>query len=143
MSGYTGITGILIEECRHIHRYAGLTYMLYCAGAGEAGLPDLHRSLVRHIGLGYGQRSYLGYRSQLRCHVPAIKERFCSMERDHGGRVHSGGLPTHSMHKYSPYLTEVRTQSKRYKVQGCGVPSRAIRGKVKGLCLRQQVLFGV
>jgi hypothetical protein len=34
VSGYTGITGILIEECRHIHRYAGLTYMIYRAGAG-------------------------------------------------------------------------------------------------------------
>jgi hypothetical protein len=51
---YAGITGILIEECRHMHRYAGLTYLICCAG--------------------YGQRSYLGYRSQPRCHIPAIKE---------------------------------------------------------------------
>jgi hypothetical protein len=65
------------------------------------------------------------------------------MERDHVDRVHSGGLPTLTVHKYSPYLTEVRSQFKRYKVQGCGVPSRAIREKVKGLCLRQQVLFGL
>jgi hypothetical protein len=65
------------------------------------------------------------------------------MERDHDDRVHSGGLPTLTVHKYSPYLTEVRLQSKRYKVQGRGVPSRAIKEKVKGLSLRQQVQFGV
>jgi hypothetical protein len=65
------------------------------------------------------------------------------MEEDHVGRVHSGDLTTLTVHKYSPYLTVVRSQSKRYKVQGCGVPSRAIREKVEGLCLRQQVLFGV
>jgi hypothetical protein len=59
------------------------------------------------------------------------------------GRVHSGGLPTLTVHKYRAYLTEVRPQFKRYKVQGCEVPSRAIREEVKGRCLRQQVLFGV
>jgi hypothetical protein len=32
------------------------------------------------------------------------------------------------------YLREVRSQFKRYKVQGTGVPSRAIREKVEGLC---------
>jgi hypothetical protein len=56
------------------------------------------------------------------------------MEEDRGDRVHSGGLPTLTVHKYIAYLTEVRSQFKRYKVQGCGVPSRAIREKV---------LFGV
>jgi hypothetical protein len=40
----------------------------------EAGLPNLHVSLVRHIGPGYGQRSYPGYISQLRSHIPTIKE---------------------------------------------------------------------
>jgi hypothetical protein len=65
-----------------------------------------------------------------------------SMERGHVDRVHSAGLPTITVYKYSPYLTEVRSQFKRYKVQGCGVPSRAIRGKVKGACPRQLVLFG-
>jgi hypothetical protein len=64
------------------------------------------------------------------------------MERDQVDRVHSGGLPTLTVHKYSPYLTEVRLQCKKYKVQGCGVPSRAIRGKVKDLAYRQHVLFG-
>jgi hypothetical protein len=66
-----------------------------------------------------------------------------SMEAEYDDRVHSGGLPTLSVHKYSPYLTVVRSQSKKYKVQGCGVPSRAIRGKVKGFCPRQLALFGV
>jgi hypothetical protein len=60
-----------------------------------------------------------------------------------GGRVHSGGLPTLTVYKYSPYLIEVRSQFQKYKEQGYGVPSRAIKEKVKGLCLRQQVLFGV
>jgi hypothetical protein len=66
-----------------------------------------------------------------------------SMERYQVDRVHSGGLPTLTVHKYNPYLTEARSQCRKYKVQGYGVPSRAIREKVKGLCLRQQVLFGV
>jgi hypothetical protein len=66
-----------------------------------------------------------------------------SMEAEYGGRVHSGGLPTPTVHKYSPYLIEVRSQSRKYEVQGYGVPSRAIREKVKGLSHRQQVLFGV
>jgi hypothetical protein len=56
------------------------------------------------------------------------------MEEDRGDRVHSGGLPTLTVHKYIADLTEVRSQFKRYKAQGCGVPSRAIREKV---------LFGV
>jgi hypothetical protein len=66
-----------------------------------------------------------------------------SMEGDHVDRVHSGGLPTLTVHKYSPYLTLVRSQSRKYKVQGCGVPSRAIRGKVKGLSHHQYGQFGV
>jgi hypothetical protein len=64
------------------------------------------------------------------------------MEKGHVGRVHSDGLPTLTVHKYRAYLTEVRSQCRKYKVQGYGVPSRAIREEVKGLCLRQQVLFG-
>jgi hypothetical protein len=40
-----------------------------------------------------------------------------SMEGDHVGRVHSDDLPTLTVHKYSPYLTVVRSQSKKYKVQ--------------------------
>jgi hypothetical protein len=66
-----------------------------------------------------------------------------SMERDHVDRMHSGGLSTLTVPKYSPYITEVRSQCRKYKVQGYEVPSRAIREKVKGRCLHQQVLFGV
>jgi hypothetical protein len=40
-----------------------------------------------------------------------------SMVAECGGRVHSGGLPTLTVHKYSPYLTVIRSQSKRYKVR--------------------------
>ena len=57
-----------------------------------------------------------------------------SMVGECGGRVHSGGLPTLTVYKYRAYLTKVRSQFKRYKVQGYEVPSRAIREKV---------LFGV
>jgi hypothetical protein len=57
---YAGAAGIPTETCRHICRYAGLTYLTYCAGTGEAGLSDLG-SLVRHISPGYGQRLYPGY----------------------------------------------------------------------------------
>jgi hypothetical protein len=64
------------------------------------------------------------------------------MEGDHVDGVHSGGSPTLTVHKYSPYLTVVRSQSRKYEVQGCGVPSRAIRDKVKGLSRRQHVWFG-
>jgi hypothetical protein len=64
------------------------------------------------------------------------------MEGDHDDRVHSGGLATLTVHKYSPYLTVVRSQSKKNKVQRWCIPSRAIREKVKGLCLHQLVLFG-
>jgi hypothetical protein len=64
------------------------------------------------------------------------------MERYQADRVHSGGLPTLTVHRYSPYLTEVRSQCRKYKVQGYEVPSRAIREKVKGLAYRQHVLFG-
>jgi hypothetical protein len=46
-------------------------------------------------------------------------ENLPSMEGDHDDMVHSGGLPTITVPKYSPYLTVVRLQSKKYKVQGC------------------------
>jgi hypothetical protein len=40
-----------------------------------------------------------------------------SMEEDRVDRVHSGGLPTLTVHKYRAYLTVVRSQSWKYKVQ--------------------------
>jgi hypothetical protein len=36
---YAGITEILVEECRHMLRYAGLAYLIYCAGAGRPDYP--------------------------------------------------------------------------------------------------------
>jgi hypothetical protein len=39
------------------------------------------------------------------------------MEAAWGDRVHSEGLPTPIVHKYSPYLTVVRSQSKKYEAQ--------------------------
>jgi hypothetical protein len=66
-----------------------------------------------------------------------------SMEVEYGGRVHSGGLPTPIVHKYSSYLIEVRSQSKNYKVQGGGVPSRVIREKVKGQPSSAGPIWGV
>jgi hypothetical protein len=44
-----------------------------------------------------------------------------SMEPDYDDRVHSGGLTTITVPKYSPYLIVVRTQSKQ--VQGTGMVS--------------------
>jgi hypothetical protein len=70
-------------------------------------------------------------------------EKHPSMDRDHDDRVHSGGLPTITMPSTVLDITVERSQSRRYNVQGCGVPSRAIREKVKGLCLHQLVLFGL
>jgi hypothetical protein len=69
---------------------------------GQAGLPD-QGLMVRHIGPGYDQRLYPGHRGQPKGHVPTIKERtFPGMGEDHDDRVHSGGLPTTTVLKYSP-----------------------------------------
>jgi hypothetical protein len=65
------------------------------------------------------------------------------MERDHDDRVHSGGLPTITVPSTDLDIIVERSQSRKYIVQGWCVPSRAIRGKVKGPCHRQHVLFGV
>jgi hypothetical protein len=69
--------------------------------------------------------------------------RHLSMEAVHGDRVHSGCLPTLTVHKYNPYLGMLRSQSRKYEVQQGYVPSRVIREKVKGVYLRQLALFGV
>jgi hypothetical protein len=34
---YAGYIRIIIKVCRHILRYAGLTYLIYCAGTGMPG----------------------------------------------------------------------------------------------------------
>jgi hypothetical protein len=55
-----------------------------------------------------------------------------SMEEDHDDRMHSGGLTTITMPKYSPYLTVVRSQSKQ--VQGIGMvsPIESNQGQSQG-----------
>jgi hypothetical protein len=65
------------------------------------------------------------------------------MERDHDDRVHSGGLPTITVLSTVLDITVERSPSRKYNIQGCGVSSRAIREKVKGLCHRQHVMFGM
>jgi hypothetical protein len=64
------------------------------------------------------------------------------MERGYDDRVNSGGLPTITVQSTVLDITVERSQSRKYNVQGCGVPSRAIREKVKGSCHHQHVLFG-
>jgi hypothetical protein len=34
---YAGCIRIIAKVCRHILRYAGLTYLIYCAGTGMPG----------------------------------------------------------------------------------------------------------
>jgi hypothetical protein len=53
--------------------YAGLTYLICCAGAGR---PDYPTFIGRwwHIDPGYAQQSNPGYLSQPRCRIPTIKE---------------------------------------------------------------------
>jgi hypothetical protein len=88
---------------------------------GEAGLPNLGL-VVRHTGPEYDQRLYPGHRSQPKGHVPTIKERtFSGMGRDHGDRVHSGGLTTTTVLKYSPCLHSGKVTV--HKVQGTGMVS--------------------
>jgi hypothetical protein len=59
-------------------------------------------------------------------------ENLPSMEEDHDDRVHSGGLPTITVPKYSPYLIVVRSQSKQ--VQGTGMlsPIESNQGQSQG-----------
>jgi hypothetical protein len=52
----------------------------------QAGLPG-QGSVIRYISMGYGQWLYPGHRSQLKGHVPTIKERtFPSMGEDDDDR---------------------------------------------------------
>jgi hypothetical protein len=45
---YAGVPGIFIEECQHMLRYAGLTYLICCAGAGR---PDYLTFIGRWSGI--------------------------------------------------------------------------------------------
>ena len=58
-------------------------------------------------------------------------------------RVHNGGLPTTTVLRTVLSATVERSRSRKYKVQGWLVPSRAIRDKVKGARHHHLVLFGL
>jgi hypothetical protein len=54
------------------------------------------------------------------------------MEEDHDDRVHSGGLTTITVPKYSPYLTVVRSQSKQVQGTGMVSPIESNQGQSQG-----------
>jgi hypothetical protein len=54
------------------------------------------------------------------------------MEADYDDRVHSGGLTTITVPKYSPYLTVVRSQSKQVQGTGMESPIESNQGQSKG-----------
>jgi hypothetical protein len=54
------------------------------------------------------------------------------MEEDHDDRVHSGGLTTITVPKYSPYLTVVRSQSKQVQATGMVSPIESNQGQSQG-----------
>jgi hypothetical protein len=100
-----------------MHRYAGLTYLICCAGAGS----QITRSL-QVVGPAYRSRIWptviSGIYKSTEVSCPYNQgEILTSMEGGHVDRVHSGGLPTLTVHKYSPYLIVVRSQSRKYTVQ--------------------------
>jgi hypothetical protein len=86
--------------CRHISGYAGLTYLIYYAGEGMPGY------LTYRVG-GPAYRSRMWptvisgiYKSTKVSHPANQGRKHLSMEAEYGGRVHSGGLPTLTVHKY-------------------------------------------
>jgi hypothetical protein len=84
------------------------------------------------MSLGYDQRLYPGHKSQPKGHVPTIKERTIpGMGEGDDDRVHSGGLPTTTVLRIVLSAIVERSRSRKYKVQGWLVPTRAIREKVK------------
>jgi hypothetical protein len=54
------------------------------------------------------------------------------MKEDHGDRVHSGGLTTITVLKYSPYLTMVRSQWKQVQGTGMVSPIESNQGQSQG-----------
>jgi hypothetical protein len=54
------------------------------------------------------------------------------MEEDYDDRVHSGGLTTITVPKYSPYLTMVRSQSKQVQDTGMVSPIESNQGRSQG-----------
>jgi hypothetical protein len=104
-----------------MYGYAGLTLLVYYAGTGEVRLP---RQGV--VGPAYRSRIWptaiSGIQKSTKGSYPYNQgRRHPSMEEDHGDRVHSGGLTTITVLKYSPYLTMVRSQWKQ--VQDTGMVS--------------------
>jgi hypothetical protein len=86
--------------CRHISGYAGLTYLIYYAGEGMPGYltcrvgGPAYRSGIWPTVISGTQKSAKGSNPYNQGEV------LPSMERDRGDRVHSGGLPTLTVHKY-------------------------------------------
>jgi hypothetical protein len=60
-----------------------------------------------------------------------MERTFPSMGEGDDDRVHSGGIPTTTVLTTILSATVEKSRSRKYKVQGWLVPSRAIREKVK------------
>jgi hypothetical protein len=97
---YAGYIRIIAKVCRHILRYAGLTYLIYCAGTVMPG----------YLTYGVGGPAYK-VQGVANGHIRDIKSEEVShpynQGRKHHGmvaecddRVHSGGIPTLTVHKY-------------------------------------------
>jgi hypothetical protein len=115
---------------------------------GQAGLPD-QGSVVWHIGQGYDQRLYPGRRSQPEGHIPTIKERtFPGMGEDQDDRVHSGGLPTIAVLKYSPCHHSGKVTVKEVQGTGMACHIESNQGESQGwqsslACLTWTVVGGI
>jgi hypothetical protein len=91
---------ILDKVCRYIFRYAGLTYLIYCAGTGMPGYLA-YGLVVRHIRSRMWPTVISGtYKSEEVSHPYNQGRKHPSMEAEYDDRVHSGGLPTLTVHKY-------------------------------------------
>jgi hypothetical protein len=86
-------------------RYAGLTYLIYCAGAGRPDYPTFmgHWSGIYRSRIWPTVISRI-HKSTMVSHPYNQGRKHPSMEAEYGGRLHSGGSPTLTVHKYSPYL---------------------------------------
>jgi hypothetical protein len=115
-----------------MYRYAGLTFLIYYAGTGEAGLPD-------HGVVGPAYRSRIwpmaisGIQKSTKVSHPYNQGRkHPSMGADYDDRVHSGGLTTITVPKYGAYLTGVRSQSKQVQVTGMESPIESNQDQSQG-----------
>jgi hypothetical protein len=99
--GYAGIVRILVYVCRHILRYAGPT--VWCV-VQEQGRPDYPTFIGRWSGI-YRSRVWPTVLSGIQksanvSHPYNQGRKHPSMVAEWDGRVHSGGLPTLTVHKY-------------------------------------------